>query len=368
MYRSRYPCTDIDIDIDIAISLCLRPNRRMWGRLAAAGTAARPAAFASSGADTRAREAERDVSERLQSGRALFGELRVWHSLRVPARDLRGRVEIDVVAVNSGGVHVIEVKHWTGLVTLSQTTGGWRQQRRDGSVVDHPNVLAELSTKADSLLAMLHARGCALPPGALSSWVVMTNPRCTLPPELSGRADVVACDGLAAFLRGFEQSVASNLASRVLPAMLTGVRLAGPELRLVCERLDDLGTWDTLHLNGGRVLVGDARGLLGADAPPALALAALRPHVAELAFEHRRSLVVGGTLALLGREPATTLRPLPRPGADRRKLPPTTHVPITTELTFQTAGSAAPARFRVNDIERLIISVEPRRAPPAPRH
>ena len=107
-------------------------------------------------ADHEGRKAEDDVTGSLQSSRAALGELRVWHSLRVPTTTCggSGRREIDVVLLNERGLHLLEVKHWSGSVRVSSSSE-WLQTRRDGSVVRHGNVLATLQVSSSKLRATL---------------------------------------------------------------------------------------------------------------------------------------------------------------------------------------------------------------------
>eukprot|EP00966_Prymnesium_polylepis_P223115 5161496-Prymnesium_polylepis.1 len=248
-----------------------------------------------------------------------MGDLRVWQGLRVPAG--RGRREIDHVILNPHGLHVLEVKHWSGSVSL-QPDGGWVQTRLNGSTVNHGDVLATHDAKVSALLAYLRGQGVELPAAAVHRRVLLTNESCTLPPELAA-AGVLGCAGVSSYLRTFGESVLTNLAGRLLPTSLTGrkvdavlVRSRGSRWRreregeereddgrrvrerarfsereCVCAStcawrgraggdgtdagaravfvaqmgraaaaLDALGTWDALTLNGGRTLHGDAHG------------------------------------------------------------------------------------------------------------
>ena len=104
------------------------------------------------------------------------------------------------------------------------------------------------------------------------------------------------------------------------------------QMQAAIEALDGLGTWDRLTLNGGRVINGDARGFSCGGKPHVVyELPRLRQVVSEIVFEHRRSITVGSLLAVLGHEPATTLRPTLRSGADRSALPPPAPIPIQVE-------------------------------------
>lgn len=86
----------------------------------------------------------------------------------------------------------------------------------------------------------------------------------------------------------------------------------------------------------------------------------IRNLVEQIRFEHRRSVALGGVMAVLGYEPVTTLRPVPRSTPKGRPMPSppaVATVPIRTELTFRGAGQATAQHYRVNDIERLVLSI-----------
>ena len=271
---------------------------RMWGRIQDAREAGNPTVHQEHGAEQSGRRAESSVTQQLASSRALFGDLRVWHSLRVPLG--RGRREIDHVVLDAAGLHVLEIKHWSGSVSLEG--GEWVQTRANGSTVRHGDVLATHEAKVRALLEFLRTKGLELPAAAVHQRILLTSPNCTPSAEVSRLDGVLSCDGVVTYLGTFEQSILSNVASRVLPRSLGGRRLNATQVRraltrrvlrrrawprqpsrLPCpppphassrrtprplrtqtqaaiEALDSLGTWDRLTLNGGRVINGDARG------------------------------------------------------------------------------------------------------------
>jgi len=326
----------------------------MWNRLQSAREAGNPVTYTEDNAARSGREAEDQVSAQLASSRAFFGELRVWHALRVPAG--AGRREIDHVVLNSGGLHILEVKRWSGTVSVD-ANGDWVQVRPHGAPVRHGDVRAKHDAKVTALLDYLRAKGVSLPPSAVHQRVLLTGRSCAISPEIGRMGCVLCCEGVSAYLSSFEQSALSNLAARVLPSTLTGRKLDPAQMATLCVALDGLGTWDSLTLNGGRVISGDARGFsCGGKPHVAYELPSLRRIVSEIIFEHRRSITVGSVLAVLGHEPATTLRPTLRTGAARASLPPPAPISIQAELTFQPAGQPRAENFRVNDIEKLVLS------------
>ncbi|KAL1519302.1 hypothetical protein AB1Y20_022829 [Prymnesium parvum] len=327
----------------------------MWGRLQDARDASRPSSYDDIAHHAAGRLAEARVAAQLASSRAPFGELRLWRSLRVPCAPT-GRAEIDLVVVSAAGVHLLEVKHWAGAVRLD-ADGGWVQTRANGTIVRHGDVAAKLRAKAEAVQAYLRSQRVELPAGAVEARVLLTHEACAASEQIEAMEGVLSRAAAAAYLCAFEQSMLSNLAARWLPGSLGGRKLQPALLAPLCAALDRLGVWDRLTLNGGRVIDGDARGFVWAGKPhAAYELPALRQVASEIVFEHRRSITVGSLLAVLGHEPATTLRPALRRGAPRAALPPPAPIPIHAELAFQPAGHPKVQTFRVNDIEKLELS------------
>ena len=205
---------------------------RMWGRLQDASLASNPATHEEHGAAQSGRRAESSVTLQLASSRALFGDLHVWHSLRVPLG--RGRREIDHVVLDAGGLHVLEIKHWSGSVHLEG--GEWVQARTNGSTVRHGDVVATHEAKVRALLDFLRAKGIELPAAAVHRRILLTNPSCTLSAEVSCLEGVLSCDSVATYMSTFEQSILSNVASRLLPRSLGGRRLDAAQVRRAHRR------------------------------------------------------------------------------------------------------------------------------------
>lgn len=122
----------------------------MLERLRRVSEAATPATHLPNNSVNAGHMAEYGVATCLISSRAAFGDLRVWHSLRVPSGG-QGRQEIDVVLLTEKGLYTLEIKNWSGRVTVL-STGEWLQTRRNGSVVHHGAVLAKLLVSAATQL------------------------------------------------------------------------------------------------------------------------------------------------------------------------------------------------------------------------
>jgi hypothetical protein len=219
-------------------------------------------------ADTAGDEGERlalDVVQQL--ARARQAACRLYPSLRVPRHDAPGKYEIDLLVATPHGLLGLEVKHWGGTVE-DQGNGRWQQVSSRGEARDHDDPLAAVAAKMTALAAYLAANGVSAPGQALTSAVVLTNPRLVLGPQLVGHPHLVRLAALR------------SLVTPLLPATRTGFwaalqRLLGldktpapvlPRFAEVTHVLDRLPTWDLVYLHGGRVHKGDIVG-------PALALA-----------------------------------------------------------------------------------------------
>lgn len=194
----------------------------MWGRLQDAREQANPSLYPESGAQRSGRLAENMLTDQFASCRAAFGFLHVWPSLRVPVG--RARREIDHVVLDARGLHILEVKNWSGSVSLD-ARGEWVQTRPNGSTVCHGNVFAKHAAKVEALLDYLRRKGVEPSSSAVYGRVLLTNKNCSLSPEIARMDGVLTCASISAYLRTFEQSIMANLAARMLPSSLTGHRL-----------------------------------------------------------------------------------------------------------------------------------------------
>jgi hypothetical protein len=219
-------------------------------------------------ADTAGDEGERLALDVVQQFvRARQATCRLYPSLRVPRHDAPGKFEIDLLVATPHGLLGLEVKNWGGTVEEGRN-GHWQQVPSRGETRDHDDPLASVAAKMTAVAAYLSANGVSAPPQALTSAVVLTNPRLVLGPQLVGRPHLVRLAALR------------SLVAPLLPANRTGFwaslkRLLGLEktplpvlahFADVTRVLDRLPTWDLVYLHGGRVHKGDILG-------PAVALA-----------------------------------------------------------------------------------------------
>jgi hypothetical protein len=115
---------------------------RLGTRLEAAQIAASPAAHTDDGATAAGRWGEADAARELEARQHRLpgiNALHVFRGVRLPDPVQGGHKEIDLVLASHDGVVVVEVKNWSGQVSLATDgSGSWLQRRRDGSELRHP--------------------------------------------------------------------------------------------------------------------------------------------------------------------------------------------------------------------------------------
>lgn len=218
-----------------------------------------------------------------RDGELLLGELlsnshqfrgaRLLAGRRIPSQRQGRRREIDLIVCTPRMIHLIEVKNWSGHLTAHGAV--WRQTRRGGEVVDHPDPTGENRLKRDAVVEYLHHRGVVLDDRYVQEHIttrlVFTNPNLELDPALEGRPDVISRRELDAYLgrqRGgtssgrlasslmeFCLATEAKLAERLLHALF-GRGGSDPFERIVAC-LSEAPTWDRLHYFGTKVVTGD---------------------------------------------------------------------------------------------------------------
>jgi hypothetical protein len=195
----------------------------------------------------------------------------------IPSRRQGRRREIDLIVCTPQMIHLIEVKNWSG--QLSVRDGVWRQARRGGDVVEHGDLIRENRLKRDAVVEYLHDRGHVLDPRFVEERIVpkviFTNPRLELDPEVEARADVISRRELDGYLGRQEQKgIAERMFSSLIQSCLDSESKLGKALsqgRLgrippgqyekIVTCLSETETWDQLRLYGTKVVAGDAVGL-----------------------------------------------------------------------------------------------------------
>eukprot|EP00931_Biecheleriopsis_adriatica_P061256 TRINITY_DN36824_c0_g1_i1.p1 TRINITY_DN36824_c0_g1~~TRINITY_DN36824_c0_g1_i1.p1 ORF type:complete len:550 (-),score=94.37 TRINITY_DN36824_c0_g1_i1:164-1783(-) len=195
------------------------------------------------------------------------GQRFIFQNVRVPEASRRGRKELDLVVLSPTGVLCIEVKAWAGHLKFDQDqwTQGWRAAQPSPVQL----VKAKAEVLREYLLRTLEpelAHTFSVPEAVRGIVMLAKEADLELPAGDEGkeiRADVVTSGDAPAFLSklwaqrgGFE-----ILVDALLPQgwRVPGLRLRWAELEAARRVVGVLGTWDSVHLHGGRVLRGDLR-------------------------------------------------------------------------------------------------------------
>ena len=167
--------------------------------------------------------------------RAVSGNALVLEGIRIPDPEEGGRREIDMVIATSKEILFVEQKHWSGSFTIT-SEGRFLQKRKNGSFLEHKDIIAWTARKGDILCDLHENRTDSSPPPSRTI-LVFSNPNLDWAP-LPADAAAEAYDEL-----GFIN-------------MLEKMERDAPD-ELLKETLLGFGTWDTIHLNGGKTLHGD---------------------------------------------------------------------------------------------------------------
>jgi len=299
------------------------------------------------GAATAGRAGEAAVSRQLVAEMAALGSLnwlRVYPNVRVHAA--RGRREIDVVALHSGGASVIEVKNWSGSVALGDS-GSWVQLCRGGGEVVHKDPARVLAEKGVLLQALLRE---TVPGVEVSCQLLLVGEALSrVDPHIRTRcaqagvelvlwgADSAERDRFSA---AYSQSLLRSFAETVVPdILLQRPVLAADAFGALAARLESMPTWDSLTLCGGRRFDGDV-----------VSLGALRqPSRGQtLQFAHSAS-VASALLWVSMRGASSSVTCFSNSSTELWSMP----VAATAVLSFQAAGSDTPTRFTVTAVSTL---------------
>jgi len=206
-----------------------------------------------------------------------FRDAHLFAGRRIPSKRQGRRREIDLIVCTPQMIHLIEVKNWSGQLTVRD--GVWRQTRRGGDVVEHGDLIRENLLKRDAVVEYLHDRGLSLDQQFVRDHIVpkviFTNPNLQLDPEVEARPDVIARRELDAYLgRQLQKGLAERMFSSLIEFCLDSDSKPGKALSQghhgqippgrygqIVAFLSETETWDQLHFYGTQVVTGDVVGL-----------------------------------------------------------------------------------------------------------
>jgi hypothetical protein len=182
---------------------------------------------------------------------------RLHRELRVPTRV--GRRELDFVITSPNEAFVIELKNWSGRADIDRA--GFVTQTRwpSNEVISHGCVLDKLRAKTVALKEHHHRHGEPARELRIRHYLVFWNPRLVMSHALARADGVVRWQQFERNLprhRSMLTSVLEALA-RFLGWTERAVSPPVDEIRAFRTTLDRLGTWDWIHLHGGRCIRGD---------------------------------------------------------------------------------------------------------------
>ena len=166
--------------------------------------------------------------------RAVAGDALVLEGIRIPDPEEGGRREIDMVIATKDEILFVEQKHWSGSFTIT-SEGRFFQRRKNGGTL-HKDIVAWTCRKGD-LLCDLHESRTDSPAPPSKVVLVFSNKNLEWEP-LPDEVPAEAYDEM-----GFIN-------------MVEKMNKSAPD-ELLKETLLGFGTWDTVHLNGGKTLHGD---------------------------------------------------------------------------------------------------------------
>ena len=167
--------------------------------------------------------------------RAVAGDALVLEGIRIPDPEEGGRREIDMVIATKDEILFVEQKHWSGSFTIT-SEGRFFQRRKNGGTLMHKDIVAWTCRKGD-LLCDLHESRTDSPAPPSKVVLVFSNKNLEWEP-LPDEVPAEAYDEM-----GFIN-------------MVEKMKKSAPD-ELLKETLLGFGTWDTVHLNGGKTLHGD---------------------------------------------------------------------------------------------------------------
>ena len=189
---------------------------------------------------------------------------------RIPSRQQGRRREIDLIVCDPQTIHLMEVKNWSGQLTVQG--GVWRQTRRDGQMIQHPNPIEANRSKRDAVVEYLRDCGLSLSDDFVRRHIVSNlvfwNRHLELDPSVEAMSGVITWRNLEAHFQQPQQhtSLAHQLFSSLLHFCLGSQQKSALEIppalyEQIVTCLSKTGTWDQLCLYGTKTIPGDLVGL-----------------------------------------------------------------------------------------------------------
>ena len=189
----------------------------------------------------RGREAEIKVLRALQN--LGDGEWNLFHRKRIPRPDShRGKGEIDIIAVGVKAVLAVEVKNWSGAVTLQGDEFYFSSGRKRRRKSPRGEVAKKISMKVKDLESVYRGHYQSTVDFDIFPIVVFSGKGNTLSEEISRRDDCWSIDDL--------EQMYEKLISTIKP-------MSREKRAKIIYLISEFGTWDEVKYSGGKLLEGD---------------------------------------------------------------------------------------------------------------
>ncbi|XP_038064248.1 uncharacterized protein LOC119734768 [Patiria miniata] len=282
----------------------------------------------------------------------------IFRGLRVPDGFQTRKYEIDIVVLTDYGLFTIEVKYWSGKVSLASDGKSWIHRKctysdKNSSVTydeKSDDLIAELKLKTQLLRNHLLRKDVCLAEKYFHPRVVFMNKKIEIQDELVSKLEVVSSLRYQAFLQSFEKGLGWSVASAIIPSFLTG-QLSYGAMEMARQALSSIGTWDVICLHGDRQLYGDFKG--SAHFSPN------REETGTLEFSHQRNASVSSLWAVLGYSPQVVVTMHKRCGGSWLwgTSCGSVTIPYNAEITFRVAGDQEDSKIPANDIQSINLSI-----------
>ncbi|CAG5110025.1 Oidioi.mRNA.OKI2018_I69.chr2.g4476.t1.cds [Oikopleura dioica] len=310
---------------------------RVQGRMEKVKVAANPKQSFEMGHVEAGRKGEEMVLRELQK----LGKVR--QAVRIPGTE--GRFEIDLVLEQRNKITLFEVKNWTGTLELTPT-GEWKQIRNKNSTppeLIHANVLEKTRHKM-----CLFREKLSIPKDKISCFVIFPKENLKITYAIGIQPEVLSAKEFMNWVHRQTPSPMRVFSELVLPKSWTG--FDEKTTARIKESIGECGTWDEIHLEGGRVLTGDFK------AGPGKLSKLKRSETASASFNHTRNQLIGGIKAIFGKEPKVEISFFPRNSEGFfDSIVPQPHdtfeCAIDSVVFFRKAGDRIDSRIR--NIENL---------------
>ncbi|XP_071796940.1 uncharacterized protein [Asterias amurensis] len=325
-------------------------------RLVQAQQASAPIKHQEEGHIKAGRSAEEDLTKALRHHGVPHAH--IFRGLRVPDGFQTRKFEIDLVVITDNGLFTIEVKNWSGKVTLGSDGKSWIQHKcsysgKDTSVSydeKHDDLIANLKLKTQLLRNHLLRNDVCLAEKFFHPRIVLMNKKVELQDVLASKLEVVSSLRYEAFLESFEKSLGWSMASAIVPSFLTG-QLSFSAMDAARQALNIIGTWDVVCLNGDKQIFGDFKGC--AHFTPN------REEIGMLEFCHQRNASISSFWAVLGYSPQVVVTMHKRSGGSWLwgTSCGSVTIPYNAEITFRGAGDQQDSKIPANDIQSISLSI-----------